>query len=307
MGKVIVAGSINMDIVATLDRAPRPGETVPGRDVTFCPGGKGLNQAVAAARQGADVAFIGRVGTDASGAQTLDFLAGTGVDTAAVIRSATRATGTALVMVDARAENQIVVIPGSNGEVAVADLSAVPLSAGDVLVSQFEIPRPTIAAFFQAGRAAGALTILNAAPALDDAPADLWAAVDLLVVNETELGHFAGVDLGEDTDADAITAAARALIGSRLPSVATVVATLGRRGALAVTRADAVTVPGRVVTPVDTTGAGDCFVGTLAARLAAGDALATALRHANVAASIAVTRVGSGTAMPTAAEVAALV
>ncbi|MEA1649150.1 ribokinase [Nitrospirillum sp. BR 11164] len=302
MPKVVVAGSINTDVLTTMQRAPRPGETVSGDTVAFGRGGKGLNQAVAAARQGVDVAFIGRVGRDAFGDQALAFLQANGVGTLGVARTDT-ATGTAIVMVDAHAENSIVVIPAANGEVAPADLDAVALQAGDILVSQFEIPRATIADFFRRGRAVGATTILNAAPALDDAPDSLWADVDILVVNETELGHFAGVDLAGDAPEDQVAAAARRLM--RRPGQ-TVVATLGVRGALAVTADDQVIVPGRSVKAVDTTGAGDCFVGSLAARLALGDTLPQAMRHANVAASIAVTRVGAGDAMPTADEVLAL-
>ncbi|WP_044564806.1 ribokinase [Azospirillum sp. B4] len=302
MSKVIVAGSINTDVLTTMRRAPRPGETVSGETVAFGRGGKGLNQAIAAARQGVDVAFIGRVGRDAFGDQALAFFQANGVDTGGITRTDT-ATGTAIVMVDAQAENSIVVIPAANGEVSAADLDAVAIGAGDILVSQFEIPRGTIAEFFRRGRAAGATTVLNAAPALDDAPDALWADVDILVVNETELGHFAGVDVPGDASEDAVAAAARRLM--RRPGQ-TVVATLGVRGALAVTAADQVIVPGRKVKAVDTTGAGDCFVGSMAARLALGDALPQAMRHANVAASIAVTRVGAGEAMPTGDEVLAL-
>ncbi|MEE3625763.1 ribokinase [Nitrospirillum sp. BR 11752] len=302
MPKVVVAGSINTDVLTTMRRAPRPGETVSGETVAFGRGGKGLNQAIAAARQGVAVEFIGRVGRDAFGDQALAFFQANGVSTQGIARTDT-ATGTAIVMVDASAENSIVVIPAANGEVAPADLEAVALQAGDILVSQFEIPRATIADFFRRGRAVGATTILNAAPALDDAPDSLWADIDILVVNETELGHFAGVELAGDAPVDAVAAAARRLM--RRPGQ-TVVATLGVRGALAVTADDQVIVPGRTVKAVDTTGAGDCFVGSVAARLALGDTLPQAMRHANVAASIAVTRVGAGDAMPTGDEVRAV-
>ncbi|HYE48792.1 MAG TPA: ribokinase [Azospirillaceae bacterium] len=300
MARVVVAGSINMDVLATMKRAPRPGETVNGETVTFCPGGKGLNQAVAAALQGVEVAFVGRVGRDTFGDQIFDFFREKGIGTGGLVRSAAQPTANAIVLVDASAENQIVVIPAANAELCEADLSQVSVAAGDVLVSQFEIPRPTIAAFFRRGREAGARTILNAAPALDDAPPSLWEDTDILVVNETELGHFAGTEVPGDAPADAVAKAARTLM--KRPGQ-TVIATLGVRGALAVTAEDQVLVPGRKVKAVDTTGAGDCFVGALSARLAAGDALPIAMRYANLAASIAVTRVGTGTAMPTAAEV----
>ncbi|HYC06073.1 MAG TPA: ribokinase [Azospirillaceae bacterium] len=300
MPKVVIAGSINIDVLATMKRAPRAGETVNGDTVTFCPGGKGLNQAVAAALQQVEVAFCGRVGRDASGDQVLAFFKEKGVGTDAIVRSEANATGTALVMVDSSAENHIVVIPAANAETCPADLDNLSIAAGDVLVSQFEIPRTTIAEFFRRGRAAGARTILNTAPALDDAPESLWEDTDILVLNETELGHFAGTEVSAEASAEEIVGIAKRLF--RRPDQ-TIIATLGARGALAVTEKGHTLVPGRKVKAVDTTGAGDCFVGALAARLAAGDLLPIAMRYANLAASIAVTRVGSGISMPTATEV----
>ncbi len=302
MPGVVVIGSMNMDILATMPRAPRPGETVNGDAVAFMPGGKGLNQAVAAAQLGAPVLFIGRLGQDAMGDQVLAFMTGKGIDTRGIVRSATQPTANAIILVDATAENHIVVIPAANAETAAEDAARVTFVPQDVVVSQFEVPRTTIAAVFARARAAGARTLLNAAPALDDAPAELWDATDMLVVNETELGHFAGADVPGDAPVAVVAAAARKLIRR---AGQTVIATLGPRGAVAVTADDVIVSPGRAVKAVDTTGAGDCFVGTLAARLQAGDDLATAMRTANVAASIAVTRIGTGTAMPTKDEVQA--
>lgn len=301
MPGVVVVGSMNMDILATMARAPRPGETVNGDSVAFMPGGKGLNQAVAAAQLGAPVLFVGRLGRDAMGDQVLAFMNGKGIDTRGIVRSETQPTANAIIFVDATAENHIVVIPAANAETSADDAARVTFVPQDVVVSQFEVPRTTIAAVFARARAAGARTLLNAAPALDDAPAELWNATDMLVVNETELGHFAGADVPGDAPVDVVAAAARRLIRR---AGQTVIATLGPRGAVAVTADDVIVSPGRAVKAVDTTGAGDCFVGTLAARLQAGDDLATAMRTANVAASIAVTRVGTGTAMPTKDEVA---
>lgn len=302
MPGVVVVGSMNMDILATMPRAPRPGETVNGDAVIFMPGGKGLNQAVAAAQLGAPVLFVGRLGRDAMGDQVLEFMAGKGIDTRGIVRTSTQATANALILVDASAENQIVVIPAANAETSPEDAAKVTFVPADVVVSQFEVPRTTIAAVFARARAAGARTILNSAPALDDAPEAMWVDTDILVVNETELGHFAGADVPGDAPVEIVAAAARKLLRR---AGQTIIATLGPRGAVAVT-ADAVTVsPGRSVKAVDTTGAGDCFVGTLAARLQAGDDLAAAMRAANAAASIAVTRIGTGTAMPTRDELAA--
>lgn len=302
MAQVTVIGSINYDILSTMERAPKAGETVNGQTVQLMPGGKGLNQAVAARQQGVPVSFVGKVGQDMFGDRILSFFAEKGIDATHVGRSPDEATGSALILVDATAENRIVVIPAANRQIVPADADGLTISPGDILVSQFEVPRTTIAALFAKGRAAGARTLLNAAPALDDAPDSLWADTDILVVNETELGHFAGVELSGDAAAVDIAATARRLL--RRPDQV-IIATLGVRGALAVTLDSETLVPGRKVVAVDTTGAGDCFVGSLSARLAAGDDLATAMRYANVAASIACTRVGTGTAMPVAEEVRA--
>lgn len=302
MAQVTVIGSINYDILSTMNRAPKAGETVNGDTVQLMPGGKGLNQAVAARQQGVPVSFVGKVGQDMFGDRILSFFGEKGIDATHVGRSTDEATGSALILVDATAENRIVVIPAANRQIVAADADGLDISPGDILVSQFEVPRATIATLFAKGRAAGARTLLNAAPALDDAPDSLWADTDILVVNETELGHFAGVELSGDAPVADIAATARRLL--RRPDQV-IIATLGVRGALAVTADGETLVPGRKVVAVDTTGAGDCFVGSLSARLAAGDDLATAMRYANVAASIACTRIGTGTAMPQAAEVLA--
>lgn len=302
MAQVTVIGSINYDILSTMERAPKAGETVNGQTVQLMPGGKGLNQAVAARQQGVPVSFVGKVGQDMFGDRILSFFAEKGIDATHVGRSPDEATGSALILVDATAENRIVVIPAANRQIVPGDADGLAISPGDILVSQFEVPRTTIAALFAKGRAAGARTLLNAAPALDDAPDSLWADTDILVVNETELGHFAGVELSGDAAVADIAATARRLL--RRPDQV-IIATLGVRGALAVTLDSETLVPGRKVLAVDTTGAGDCFVGSLSARLAAGDDLATAMRYANVAASIACTRIGTGTAMPVAEEVRA--
>ncbi|MBJ7414350.1 MAG: ribokinase [Niveispirillum sp.] len=302
MAQVTVIGSINYDILSTMERAPKAGETVNGQTVQLMPGGKGLNQAVAARQQGVPVSFVGKVGQDMFGDRILSFFAEKGIDATHVGRSPDEATGSALILVDATAENRIVVIPAANKQIVPADADGLSISPGDILVSQFEVPRATIAALFAKARAAGARTLLNAAPALDDAPDSLWTDTDILVVNETELGHFAGVELSGDAAVADIAVTARRLL--RRPDQV-IIATLGVRGALAVTMDGETLVPGRKVVAVDTTGAGDCFVGSLSARLAAGDDLATAMRYANVAASIACTRIGTGTAMPVAEEVRA--
>jgi len=300
MGRVFVAGSINMDVVATADRHPRVGETVAGREVLYFPGGKGANQAVAAARLGAKTILIGRLGKDAFGAELRAFLGAQGVDLGSV-READTHSGTAIITV-AASDNTIVVIPGSNGLVSADDVADAPLTKGDVAVSQFEIPLPTIAAFFQRARSAGSTTVLNPAPA-QKMSGELLALVDILVLNETELGFLAGRELSDDDEAAKIIAVARQL---QARADQTICITLGKRGVLALAGSEEFTVPGRAVKAVDTTGAGDCFVGALASQLADGVQLRAALAFANAAASISVQRMGAGPSMPTAAEVAAV-
>ncbi|QAU48287.1 ribokinase [Bradyrhizobium guangzhouense] len=300
MGRVFVAGSINMDVVATADRHPKVGETVAGREVLYFPGGKGANQAVAAARLGAKTTLIGRLGKDAFGAELRTFLGAQGVDLGSV-READTHSGTAIITV-AASDNTIVVVPGSNALVSAEDVADAPLAKGDVAVSQFEIPLPTIAAFFQRARSAGATTLLNPAPA-QKMSSELLALVDILVLNETELGFLAGVELTDSDEAARIIGVARQL---RARADQTICVTLGKRGVLALAASEEFAVPGRAVKAVDTTGAGDCFVGALASQLADGVPLRGALAFANAAASISVQRMGAGPSMPTAAEVSAV-
>jgi ribokinase len=300
MGRVFVAGSINMDVVATADRHPRIGETVAGNAVLYFPGGKGANQAVSAAKLGAPTTLIGRLGKDAFGDQLRAFLGAQGIDLSFVRETAEAHTGTAIITV-ARADNTIVVVPGANALVDAADVAAPTLANGDIAVSQFEIPLPTIAAFFQRARAGGATTILNPAPALAF-DRNLLDLVDILVLNETELGLLTKTELHDNDDHARFVAAAKSLRTSRDQ---TICVTLGKRGALALLGGEPLIVPGRMVSAVDTTGAGDCFVGALAAQLARGAAMREALATANTAASICVQRMGAAPSMPTAKEVEA--
>jgi ribokinase len=301
MGRVFVAGSINMDVVATADRHPRIGETVAGTALLYFPGGKGANQAVAAAKLGAPTTLIGRLGKDAFGDQLKAFLAAQGIDLSFVQATAGAHTGTA-VITSANADNTIVVIPGANALVSAADVAAPVLAKGDIAVSQFEIPLPTIVAFFKRARAAGATTILNPAPAIEFGT-ELLELVDILILNETELGLLAKTELRDTDDHARFIEAARSLpIGKdRIICV-----TLGKRGVLALVDGEPTIVAGRTVKAVDTTGAGDCFVGAVAAQLAGGQSAHVALDYANAAASICVQRMGAAPSMPTAEEVNAV-
>jgi ribokinase len=300
MGRVFVAGSINMDVVATAERHPQVGETVAGHEVLYFPGGKGANQAVAAAKLGAATTLIGRVGTDAFGRDLRAFLSAQGVDLTFVRDTPEAHTGTAVITL-ANADNTIVVIPGANTFVCAADVAMPLLAKGDVAVSQFEIPLPAISAFFARARAAGATTILNPAPALPF-DGELLDLVDILILNESELGFLARTEL-RDTDDHARFIEAARLLQAGTDKIICV--TLGRRGGIALLGGEPVIIPGRIVKALDTTGAGDCFVGAVAAQLAAGKPIREAQGYANIAASICVQRMGAAPSMPTAAEVKA--
>jgi len=300
MGRVFVAGSINMDVVATADRHPQVGETVAGHAVLFFPGGKGANQAVSAAKLGASTTLIGRLGQDAFGDQLNAFLGAQGIDLSFVRQTAEAHTGTAIITV-AKADNTIVVIPGANAWLDAADVAGPVLGKGDIAVSQFEIALPTISAFFTRARAAGATTILNPAPAAEF-DRKLLDLVDILVLNETELGLLTKTELRDSDDHTRFIDAARSLQTSQDQ---TICVTLGQRGVLALVGGERMVLPGHIVKAIDTTGAGDCFVGALAAQLADGAAMRDALAYANTAASICVQRMGAAPSMPTAAELAA--
>jgi len=298
---VFVAGSINMDVVATADRHPKIGETVAGREVFYFPGGKGANQAVAAAKLGAATTLIGRVGTDASGRELRRFLAAQGVDLTFVRDTPEAHSGTAIITV-ADADSTIVVIPGANALVSADDVTMPSLARGDVAVSQLEIPLPTVSAFFARAGAAGATTMLNSAPALPFDQA-LLDSVDILILNESELGLLAKTELRDTDDPARFIEVARSLQAGPDQIICV---TLGKRGAIALINGESLIIPGRTVKALDTTGAGDCFVGAVAAQLAAGNPVRDAFNHANIAASICVQRMGAAPSMPTAAEVFAV-
>ncbi|MCW1842721.1 ribokinase [Prosthecomicrobium hirschii] len=296
MPRIIVLGSINMDLVVTADRFPGPGETIAGETFRTFSGGKGANQAVAAARMGAKVAFVGAVGADAFGTDLVAGMAAEGIDTAAVATIPGVATGTAQITV-AQGENCIVVVAGANAAVDGAAAAGL-VGPGDRIVAQLEVPVAAIASAFAAARSAGAETLLNAAPAQPEVR-DLLPLTDILIVNETELDLIAGW-LG--ASGDSVAARARALIAAG-PS--TVVVTLGAAGLVAVTAAANIELGGHRVVPVDTTGAGDCFVGTLAAGLGSGAGLADTLETANAAAALSVQKPGAAPSMPRAEDVRA--
>jgi len=297
---VCVLGGVNLDHVAQVAELPRPGETVASRSLAQFPGGKGANQAVAAARLGAKVRLLGAVGQDGAGDFMLDFLAHAAVDIGGVWREPAAPTGQAFITVDDAARNMIVVAAGANALYGAEAASAADLGGAGVILTQFEATLAAIETVFTRPEAAAALKILNTAPALSDG-APMLALADMLILNETALASFAGLD-AEPADPEAAVAAARSLARSGQ----TVLATLGAAGAVAVRGDEVARVGGLRQRAVDTTGAGDCFCGALAAGLDRGLALPAAMAFANAAAALSVTRAGAAASMPTAVEVEAL-
>jgi ribokinase len=290
--RIVVAGSANMDLVGIAERLPRPGETVLGDDFVMTPGGKGANQAIAAARAGGRCAFLGVIGSDSFGVTINAKLAASGVDTARV-RTSYGASGVAVIMVDRAGENSIVVSPGANNTFTnLTPDERAAIAAGDVLLLQQEIPVATVIAAAQAGRDGGTRVVLNAAPARD-LPDELLAAVDLLVVNEVEAQAITGRG---DPDMDALLAV-----------VPRVVLTLGREGAWYADREGrSVRIPAFRVEVVDTTAAGDAFTAALAVAWGEGRDLVDAVRWANAAGAACVRRIGASNSLPPRAEIDAL-
>ena len=294
---ITVFGSINVDLVTRVARIPGPGETVRGSDYVLIPGGKGANQALAARRAGASVRLAGAIGDDGMAAIALGELEAGGVDLSSVARHA-GPTGLAVITVDERGENTIVVSPGANARAAASSIPGDAFRAGDTLLLQMEIPFSESLAAAVAARAAGARVILSVAP-YTALPAEDAAAFDMLIVNEHEAADLAthlGV-FAKGADATA-TALARRL-------GRTVVATLGASGAVAATAGGLIRVPAVPVTVVDTTGAGDTFCGVLAACLDEGADMTAAMTMAAIAGSLACTREGAQPSFPTRAEIEA--
>jgi len=296
---VCVLGSLNLDIVAFVEALPAPGETVMSTRVERFPGGKGANQAVAAARSGARTHLLGAVGRDEPGDVMLAAMRRAGVEIGQVMRIAEAPTGQAYIWVSAAGENSIVVAGGANLAVnpQMFDLEAAARSR--VLLAQLETPIATIEAFFS-GAAAGCLRVLNAAPAAE-AARRLLPLTDILIVNETELALFAGASKPPEA-LDDVVAAARGLVAR---PEQTVVVTLGKAGAVAVGANGRTVIAGRPAKVVDTTGAGDCFCGSLVARLSEDADLSQALQWANAAAALSTERAGAVPSMPTRAQIEA--
>jgi ribokinase len=304
--QIVVVGSANADLVLDVDHRPAAGETILGSDVVTTPGGKGANQAVAAAKVGGDVAFIGCVGDDGHGALLRASLAGAGVDLTG-LRTVDAPTGNAIIVITPDGENSIIVSPAANRQVSpqlIDELAPLWNGAG-VVVVQLEIPLETVAHLVLRASSGGARVIVNAAPAAA-LPGVILAASDPLVVNESEAAFLLGHQAGSAPRAADLLAGDLLALGPR-----SVVLTLGSDGAVLLERradgrvGSAVAVPARKVTAVDTTGAGDAFVGALAVELAAGNGLEAAVRRATDVAALAVGRRGAQESYPTLAEVEA--
>jgi ribokinase len=300
---VVVTGSINRDLICQVETLPRAGETVSARATLSLPGGKGANQAIAAARMGAAVRMLACVGDDPAGDAMIAFLQRSGVDTRGVARLGGVATGTAYITTARDGENQIVVDPGANARLGAGAASIVDgaIDGARVVLAQLETPVAATAAAFERAGAIGALRILNTAPALAEGAA-LFALSDLLILNQTETARYCDL-AAPPADAGAAVAVRRLFVRDDQRAVVT----LGAAGAVLVTRDAVHRAPGIRVPVVDTTGAGDCFCGALAALLAEGIAIEEALPLANAAAALCVQAEGAAPAMPAraAAEAAA--
>jgi ribokinase len=296
--KVVVVGSSNTDLIVQVPRIPRPGETVTGGNFAMAAGGKGANQAVAAARAGGEVAFIGRIGEDMFGRGALESLAGDGIDVSRVVHDTGSPSGIALIFVGSDGENSIGVAPGSNARLSVDDIrdhEEIIASAGTLLM-QLETPLETVAAAATLAFRRGATVILNPAPARQ-VPDSLFSSVSILTPNETEAELLTGIAIR--TDADAFEAADR----FRSNGVRVVIITLGARGACVVDGGFRDIVPGFRVEAVDTTAAGDVFNGALAVALGEGMMLPEAVRFANAAAALSVTKLGAQPSIPRRPEI----
>ncbi|MFA6154108.1 ribokinase [Mesorhizobium sp.] len=292
---IIVIGSINLDLIANVDRLPRPGETVGGSSFATAPGGKGANQALAAARAGVPVRMVGAVGRDSFANEALALLREAKVDLSGVGETFA-STGTALIMVGPDGENIIAVVPGANASVLPGDLSKTFLKKGDVVLLQHEIPLATVEAALDQAGAAGAVTVLNTAPFQGDAAPFLGKA-DYAVANETEFDLY-----GEALSLKGRDRAAR-MRDYAVRTGRTIVVTLGGDGVMAATPDDFLTIAAMQITPVDTVGAGDTFCGYFAAGLSSGLALEDALARAATAGSLACLKPGAQPAIPLAKDV----
>lgn len=300
--RVVIVGSLNMDLIIRSSRIPQPGETILGGEFHTAPGGKGANQAVAAARMGGRVAMVGRVGDDSFAATLLENLAAAGVDSHLVFQDSQVATGVALIVVDDKGENSIVVASGANMRLSPQDIEHAEdtIAESDVLILQMEVPVTVNLRAAEIAHANGVKVVLNPAPARQ-LPTDMLRLVDVLIPNETEASILTGLATRKR---DGIEKSAQRLLES---GVGSVVLTLGERGALFATTGESKLYPAYPVKVVDTTAAGDAFVGGFSVAWAEGKSLSEAIRWGNGAGALATTQLGAQPSLPTRQEVEALI
>ena len=298
--RVVVVGSSNFDVVVNADRPPREGENILATNLKFFPGGKGANQAVAVKRLGAEVTFIGAVGNDIIG----DFLAGhleaSGIDTHWLRRDAGRSSGCAFISIYPSGNNSIVVDPGANRTLTPKDIerSQGAIAEADAVLTVLEIPMETVEAVLRAGRKAGKLTVLDAGPPRQCSP-EMLKLADIVSPTETELEALSSQSVA---GRESIEGAARKLLGL---GAETVVVKMGSEGSMLVTADGSIHFPASKIKAVDPTAAGDAFTAALTVKLAAGEKIEDAIRFANLAGALAVTRLGALPSLPTREEVEA--
>lgn len=301
MPEVIVVGSLNIDLVVQVPRFPAPGETITGGDLQRYPGGKGANQAVAAAKHQISTAMIGKVGDDPYGEELLENLEHHQIDTTRVLREPDTPTGSALISITPEGENSIIVSPGANARLRAEDLQqAEELIAGaSLMLLQLEVPLTTIAHAVRLGKKHGLRIILNPAPAVE-LPASVLEEIDILVPNQSELALLSGMEIDS---IQAVETAAGALLDAGIPAL---IVTLGAEGAYLASEHAKAHLPSIDIRVVDSTAAGDAFIGGLAAAVIQGKSLDDAVQYANIAGALAVTKKGAQPSLPTAAEVKAV-
>ncbi|WP_057769247.1 ribokinase [Lactobacillus selangorensis] len=300
--KVTVLGSLNVDTILQIPRLPKPGETLPMSDQSFAGGGKGANQAIAAARAGADTAFIGKIGTDENGQFMADALQQSAVTIDDISTSTTAKTGQAFILLDENGQNSILVYGGANQQLNVEDVAAAQgtIAASDFLIAQFETPQATTLAAFKRAKAAGVVTILNPAPAKTEVDPELIRLSDLIVPNETESETITGIKV---VDGPSMFQAAEKM---RDMGAQAVIITVGSKGAYYDTPAGTGFVPAFQVNAVDTTAAGDTFIGALSSQLKQDlSNLNEAIVFANRASSVTVQQLGAQPSIPTLTEIMA--
>ena len=285
-----------MDIVSQVEKHPRSGETVKGKNFSYIPGGKGANQAIAAHRLGGNVSILGKVGEDAFGKTLLQFFKNEGMNTDSIAVDEKITTGAAFVAVDNSSENIIYVSGGANDNLSFSDIKDIQIEKEDIVSATLETPIEATRRLFDQARKIGAKTILNAAPAILDAEV-LFPLVDYLIVNETELSVFARTEIPKNREE--VVGAMRKL----QKNVRNIVATLGSKGVVALVEEEVITLNGHNVKAVDATAAGDCFVGAFVVALQSDKVIKEAMDFANAAAAISVQRLGASSSLPTRKEV----